>query len=260
MCKRFPRLQRPLPWCLVLPAVALGLGGWWLAPYPLSGRAFIYLTSQDSFPVEALNVAEVNQLRGKVFAYYEWGGYVDLRTNGTLQVFIDGRADTVFSDKTYLRYMRVLNQAKDWEKTLDESGADYFLWPKRLPGQTTALRDSGKWRTLYADHNATLLIRADLPKPQPWLPSEDSPWREVELGWHASNVRDFPKAERHFQRALELMPNLRPACERLANVQARSDRLAEAEATLDRCQKIFPDPARRKELLAIFRNRAEALP
>jgi hypothetical protein len=46
----------------------------------------------------------------------------------------------------------------------------------------------------------------------------------------------------------------------MANVQARSDRLAEAEATLDRCQRIFPDPARRKELLAIFRNRAEALP
>ena len=260
LARRWPRLQRPLPWRLALPAAALGLGVWWLAPYPLSSRAFFYLTSQDNFPVEALNVVEANKLSGRVFSFYEWGGYVDLRTNGTLQVFIDGRADTVFSDKTYLRYMRVLNQAKDWEKTLDESGADYFLWPKRLPGQTTALRDSGKWRTLYADHNATLLIRADLPKPQPWLPSEDSPWREVELGWHASNVRDFPKAERHFQRALELMPNLRPACERLANVQARSDRLAEAEATLDRCQKIFPDPARRKELLAIFRNRAEALP
>ena len=67
-------------------------------------------------------------------------------------------------------------------------------------------------------------------------------------------------AEQHFQRALDLMPNLRSACEWLANVQARSERLAEAEATLDRCQKSFPDPARRRELLTVFRSRAEAPP
>ena len=254
-----PRWQR-LPWRFVPPTTALGLGLWWLAPYPLSSQAFLYLTSEDNFPVEALNVAEANQLSGKVFSFYEWGGYVDLRTNGTLQVFIDGRADTVFPDPTYRRYLRVLNQAKDWEKTLDDSGADYFLWPKRLPGQATALRDSGKWRTLYADHVATLLMRADLPRPEPFQPSPDSAWREVELGWRATIAGDFPKAERHFQRALELKPNLRSACERLANTQARSERLAEAEATLDRCQKLFPDPARRKELLTVFRNRAEALP
>lgn len=256
---RLSRWQR-LPWRFVPPAAALGLGLWWLAPYPLSSQAFLYLTSQDNFPVEALNVAEVNQLTGKVFSFYEWGGYVDLRTNGTLQVFIDGRADTVFPDPTYRRYLRVLNQAKDWEKTLEDSGADYFLWPKRLSEHATALRDSGKWRTLYGDHVATLLMRADLPRPEPFRPSPDSAWREVELGWRATIAGDFAKAERHFQRALELMPNLRSACERLANAQARSERLAEAEATLDRCQRLFPDPARRKELLSVFRNRAEALP
>ena len=257
---RWPQLQRPLPWRLALPVAAFGLGAWWLAPYPLSSSAFFYLTWQDNFPVEALNVAEANKLTGRVFSFYEWGGYVDLRTNGTLQVFIDGRADTVFSHETDLCYLRVLYRAQDWEKTVDDSGADYFLWPKQLPGQTTALLDSGKWHPLYADHTATLLIRTEVRRPQPWLPSPDSPWREVELGWDASNFRNFPMAERHFRRALDLMPNLRPACERLAEVQARTDRLAEAVATFDRCQKIFPDPARRKELLPIFRNGAKALP
>ena len=52
-----------------------------------------------------------------------------------------------------------------------------------------------------------------------------------------------------------MMPNLRMACEWLANTRAKLDRLAEAEATLDRCQKLFPDPARRKELVTHFRNR-----
>jgi tetratricopeptide (TPR) repeat protein len=245
---------------LLLPVAAFGLGAWWLAPYPLSSRAFLYLTSLDSFPVEALNVAQANKLGGKVFAFYEWGGYVDLRTDGTLQVFIDGRADTVFDDQTYRRYTRVLGLAPGWEKIVDASGADYFLWPKRHPKQIEALRDSGKWRTLYADHVAALLIRADHPRPEPLLPSPDSAWRELALGWRASVTQDLPEAEKHFQRALELMPNLRAACERLANVQAKSDRLSEAESTLDRCQRLFPDPARRQQLLSVFRSRTEPPP
>ena len=256
----FPWLQRSPRWRLVPALAALGLGVTWLYPYPLSSRAFLYLTSQDNFPVEALNVAEANHLTGKVFSFYEWGGYVDLRTNGTLQVFIDGRADTVFSDQTYRRYTQVLGLSPGWEKIIENSGADYVLWPKHFRRHIEALRDSGQWRTLYADHVASLLIHADLPKPQPLLPSPDSAWRELALGWRAAGAKALPEAEQHFQRALDLMPNLRSACEWLANVQARSERLAEAEATLDRCQKSFPDPARRRELLTVFRSRAEAPP
>jgi hypothetical protein len=260
LSRRLPPLQRPGPWRLVLPVAALGLGLAWLWPYPLSSRAFLYLTSQDSFPVEAMNVVEANHLGGKVFAFYEWGGYVDLRTRGDLQVYIDGRADTVFDDQTYRRYTRVLGLAPGWEKIVDDSGADYFLWPKRHHRQIEALRASGQWRTLYADHVAALLIRADRPRPEPLLPSPDSAWRELTLGFRANGAKDLPEAEKHFQRALDLMPNLRMACEWLANVQARRERLVDAEATLVRCQRLFPDPARLKELLAVFRSRTEAPP
>jgi hypothetical protein len=232
----------------------------WLWPYPLSSRAFLYLTSQDSFPVEALNVAEVNQLRGKVFAYYEWGGYVDLRTDGGLQVFIDGRADTVFDDQTYRRYARVHNAAPGWEKVVDDSGADYFLWPRQHHKQIESMQKSGNWRTLYADRVAALLIRADLSSPVPLLPSPDSAWRALALGWRASAAKDWSGATAHFQHALDTMPNLRAACEWLANAQSHNDGMAAAQATLDRCQGLFPDRARRKELLAHFQNRSDGLP
>jgi hypothetical protein len=258
--QRWPGLaQRSWP-RFVLPGIALGLGVLWLWPYPLSSRAFLYLTSQDSFPVEALNVVEVNQLRGKVFAYYEWGGYVDLRTDGALQVFIDGRADTVFDDPTYRRYARVHNAAPGWERIVDDSGADYFLWPKQHGRQAELLRQSGQWRTLYADHVAALLIRADLPSPGPLQPSPDSAWRELTLGWRASAGKDWADAKAHFQHALELMPNLRAACEWLANAQSHADGIAAAGATLDRCQGLFPDRARREELLTHFQSRSDGVP
>jgi hypothetical protein len=257
---RLPRLERPLPWLLLPPALALLLGLLRLWPYPLGSHAFLYLTAQDSFPVEALNVAEANQLSGKVFSFYQWGGYVDLRTQGRLKVYIDGRADTVFDDQTYRRYVRVLNLGKGWQEIVAASGADYFLWPRRMREQLKALRKSGDWRTLYADHVAVLLVRKDSPAPESLAPSPASAWRELALGWRASASKDLPEAEQHFARALDMMPSLRSACEWLANTQARAERMVDAEATLDRCQKMFPNPARRDELLEILRNRVEPGP
>jgi hypothetical protein len=262
LAARLPYLQRPRSprWRLGPPLLAAALGVFWLWPYPLSSNAFLYLTAEDSFPVEALNVIEANQLSGKVFAFYEWGGYVNLRTHGRMQVYIDGRADTVFDDRIYRDYTRVLGMSRTWEAIVYDSGADYFLWPKRHNKQSDVLRRSGQWRQLYSDHIATLLVRTDREVPYTPKPSPDSPWRELALGRRASAAKNLPEAEQHFSRALEQMPNLRMACEWLANTQARAERLAEAEATLDRCQRMFPDRARRQELLDIFRSRAETTP
>jgi hypothetical protein len=254
-----PRLDRPRIWRFAAPLVAVIWSGLRLWPYPLSGNAFLYLTSLDSFPVEAMNLVEANHLEGKVFSLYNWGGYIELRTQGRLQVFIDGRAGTVFDAKTYRQYQRVASLHQGWEDIIGDSGADFVLWPRRDSKQIEQLLKSERWRPLYSDHVATLLLRADRPPPRPLLPTPDSPWRDLTLGWSDTHAHDYAAAEDHFQRALSRMPSLRPACEWLANAQAQSARLAEAEATLDRCQRMFPDRERRLQLLALFKTRSGGL-
>ena len=254
-----PWLDRPRVWQIALPVAAALWGGLRLAPFPLSRNAFLYLTNLDSFPVETMNFIETNHIEGKVFSLYNWGGYIDWRTEGRMQVFIDGRAGTVFDEKTYRQYLRVTGLRDGWEDVIEDSGTDFLLWPQRHPKQIERLRKSGRWRTLYSDHVAVLLARADRPPPGPLLPTTDSPWRDLTLGWSASSAHEYASAEGHFQRALHRMPNLRPACEWLANAQAQSGRLAQAEATVDRCQRMFPDSARRKQLLDIFHARSGEL-
>jgi hypothetical protein len=258
--RSLPRLDRSRAWLLAPPVVAVIWGGLRLLPYPLSSSAFLYLTSLDSFPVEAMNLVEANHIEGKVFTYYNWGGYVELRTEGRLQVFIDGRAGTVFDAKTYRQYQRVASLHNGWEDVVWDSGADFVLWPRRDPKQIEQLLKSERWHPLYSDHVATLLVREDHPPPRPLLPTPDSPWRDLTLGWSATHVHEYAEAEVHFQRALNRMPNLRPACEWLANAQSQSARLAEAEVTLDRCQRMFPDRGRRKQLLDLFKTRSGGLP
>src|SRR5262249_5195818 len=94
----------------LVPALgALVLAGVWLPPCSKPGAAFLQLSADYEFPVETLNFDNANGLSGNVFAYYSWGGYVDLRTQGRLKVFIDARAETVYADDTYADYMTVLD-------------------------------------------------------------------------------------------------------------------------------------------------------
>ena len=256
--RRLPRLDRPRVFAIALPVAAVLFGALRLAPFPLSRDAFLYLTALDSFPVEAMNLIEANHIEGKVFNLYNWGGYIDWRTEGRLQVFIDGRAGTAFDEKTYRKYLHVLGMYDGWEDVVWNSDADFVLWPQRSSKQIERLRSSGRWRPVYSDHVALLLARADRPQPQPLLPTPDSPWRDVALGWSTLRAHDYATSEGHFQRALQRMPNLRPACEWLADAQSEAGRPAEAEGTLDRCQRMFPDPERRQQLLDVFHKRAGA--
>ena len=248
LIQALPAMVRTASRSVAVPAVVLALGIVWLAPYPLrSSHAFHYLTSEFSFPVEALRFVEVNRLRGDVFALYNWGGYVHLRTAGALRVFIDGRADRVFAPETYRAYVRVLGRAPGWRDIVEGSGAQYVLWPRWLPAHTAELEGSGRWRVLYYDDTAVLLIGAAVPAPSTESPP-DSAYRQVALGTYAYESGALDVAETHFARALDLMPYLAPACEALARVLAKRGDAERARETARRCVAMFPDPDRRAAL------------
>jgi hypothetical protein len=239
-------------WRVAPPLAALACGAVWLFPYPKSAAAFHHLTAEDTFPVETCNFIEANQLSGRVFAYYNWGGYVHLRTMGRLQVYIDGRADTVFDSGTYTRYLQVLNLRDGWIDIIESSGAPYVLWPKSA--QPLALLRTGHWRLLYEDIVSVLLIRANWPPPRPLRETPDSPWRRLTQADEAVRAGRLPQAEEHLKQALKVMPHLSAACHSLARVQALQGRTQEAVKTEDRCQAIFPSSLQLSTLRSLLRR------
>jgi len=144
----------------IIPALATCLGAILLARHPLGPSAFRTMTQLDAFPEAACDFMERNRLSGNAFAYYNWGGYLHLRTGGRMKVYIDGRADTVFDRDTYLRYVAVLRRQTEWRAVLDESGADFVFWPTAQGAPMMAeLLAAGGWSVLYQDGIATLLRR-----------------------------------------------------------------------------------------------------
>jgi len=237
----------------LVPALgALALAAVWLAPYPKTSSAFHYLTADYEFPVDTLNFVNANALSGKVFAYYSWGGYVDLRTQGRLKVFIDARAETVYADDTYADYMTVLDQRPGWIDAIERSGADFVLWPRWRASEVLAsLLRTGRWRPLYQDSVSQLLVRATATLPDPLVASPESPYRQLSLGVTAWQQGQLEAARRHFEQALQADPDLQPACTTLAEVQLLGGDDTGATATAARCRARYPDHERDERLRAI---------
>jgi len=238
----------------IVPALgALLVTGVWQAPYPKNSTAFQYLTAEYEFPVETLNFVNANRLSGNVFAYYRWGGYVDLCTQGRLKVFIDGRAETVYADQTYLEYLTVLDRKPGWIDVIESSGADFVLWPRwEEKDVVTGLVHTGRWRPLYRDSVSQLLVRTTTTLPDPLVVSPESAYRQLSLGVTALLQQQLEGARRHLERALQIDPDLQQACTTLVEVLLLGGDVTGATATAARCTSRYPDHDRDERLRQIF--------
>ena len=214
-----------------------------MVPYNVQAAPnFHYLTAEYSYPVEMANFIEANGISGNVYALYNWGGYLHWRSDGELKVFIDGRADTLYDDQTYLQYLSVLGSREGWLEQLEASGADYVLWPHRRAdgqGKLNALLATGRWSPVYSDTVSWLLARTSAVLPDP-VPSPPGPWRDLSIGRLSAWAGNYEDAILYAQSVLEQMPWHKGACELLIESYRRLGENDKADQVLFECRTYFP--------------------
>jgi hypothetical protein len=241
LCLRKLRAEKVSP---ALAGVVLLYALFRLQGYPLqSGPAFHYLTAEYTYPVEMLNFMEANDITGNVYSLWNWGGYIHWRTDGGLKVYVDGRADTIFDDETYRRYLTVLASKPGWMALLEASGADYVLWPHTRGQGQAKLRElvaTGRWRPVYSDAVSWLLVRSATVPERQLQPSPPGPWRDLALAQNSARAGDVDKAIRYAAAVREVIPWQRDACNLLTGSYRGQGRQAEARQVLNECLGYFP--------------------
>ncbi|MFV8819444.1 hypothetical protein [Haliea sp. E17] len=224
--------------------LVLLFAAWRVLPYPVQAApAFHYLTAEYSYPADTVSFMQANHFKGNVFALYNWGGYLHLRTDGELKVFIDGRADTLYSAETYLQYVGILNNRPGWMQAIEATGADFILWPstqRNGQGMLQALVGSGKWRLLYQDAVSWLLVRSDRSLPPRLLPSPPSADRDLSAAMGYARRNDAAKSLEYAQKARQQEPWQKTACQLEINLLRHQQKSAEADAVLAECLASFP--------------------
>ena len=110
-----------------------------------------------SFPTRA-----VDQLRSapppeRVFAHYDWGGYVIWRLFPKNRVFVDGRAD-LYGDDLLRQFQAVMQLRPGWQQTLSTWDVQSVLIPTSSALAQGLLLDP-EWHRDYRDSQAVLFAR-----------------------------------------------------------------------------------------------------
>ena len=158
-----PLLQFPENWRprKTLPAVALLAAVALTVPW----KECFQFGVDPSFPERAVGFAAKAGLPGRLFNFYDWGGYLIWRLREA-PVFVDGRT---LDEKPSLEYERAL-----WSDNSDEVLDRYGIRTIILPGVSPSvgrifplilrLAQDPRWLPVYADETALVLCRdTDLP-------------------------------------------------------------------------------------------------
>jgi hypothetical protein len=145
-------LLRVLTFGLLIYATATGAADRWLPTQ----------FSRKHFPVAATDFVAreraAGRLRGNLFAHDQWGGYLIYRLYPDIRVFVDGRGD-MYAHGTVLDEMVAVTDVEPaWSEVLDRRRVEWILTPPNAPLSSMA-RASGRWRIVYGDSTAQVLVR-----------------------------------------------------------------------------------------------------
>ncbi len=113
-------------------------------------------TEQASYPMDAVEFIQRENLSGPMFNLYEWGGYLIWRMYPERRVFIDGRADVYGS--LIQDYLATFRAAPTWRTTLERYGVRWVLVPTDAP-LAALLNGNSSWRQVYQDSQAVVFVR-----------------------------------------------------------------------------------------------------
>jgi hypothetical protein len=121
--------------------------------------------SADHFPVRAADFIIAKDLRGNMYNYYSWGGYLIWRLAPERRVFLDGRninPDIMWAGTT-IDYDLRLGGVSPWKTLFEKYDIAYAVAPLELRGKPVPLvsnlsRDP-EWAAVFIDENSVIFTR-----------------------------------------------------------------------------------------------------
>jgi len=121
--------------------------------------------ASSTFPEsEAMEFVRHRQLGGRMVTFFDWGQYAIWHKPGALRVSMDGRRETVYSDRNVDLHLDMYLGMEEGLAYLDALHADYVWVPKDLPLASSLLK-SPKWTPAYRGGRSIIFGRSSLLPP-----------------------------------------------------------------------------------------------
>jgi hypothetical protein len=133
----------------------------WFVSHPGRSRALHADFDPSRFPTDATTFLSDNGLVPSVrlYASWQWGGYLIYRLWPSVRVFDDGRTD-FYGPPFVLEELRVWEVRPDWTEILARYGVNAALVPVDS-ALGTVLRERADWKLVYADRVALMFMKIE---------------------------------------------------------------------------------------------------
>lgn len=145
------RSPRFAPLLLLLTAALVALSIPWLRGPRIEAAA-------QEFPARAVGVLRESGVGGNLAVHFDWGEYAIWHLAPALEVSVDGRRETVYSEEIYQANIQFIFGVGDWDRLLDDHPTDLVLIPRHLPVYNL-LRLKPGWSPAYEDDVAAIFAR-----------------------------------------------------------------------------------------------------
>lgn len=154
----FPERRPMVPWVrpfffgvVILMMAALALVRWTELGKRQNAR------EAKEFPQQALAFLQSGHYPGRVFAYYDWGGYTIWKLYPQYRVFVDGRAD-LYGDNILRQFTTAVQLHTGWKEVLDNWNVGTVLVPPSSALAQALLLDTD-WQTVFSDPRSIIFVR-----------------------------------------------------------------------------------------------------
>jgi hypothetical protein len=118
------------------------------------------------YPISAVRFIKDNHIKGPMYNYYTWGGFLIWTVYPEYKVFIDGRA---IDNNISKMADGILKSASGWQTELDKYGINFIIIPVvfresgHIIPMASSLAYEGKWKLIYLRNNSAIFVR-DVPQ------------------------------------------------------------------------------------------------
>jgi len=196
-------------------------------------------TESQLYPRAALRYLRALDPGPRLLNHYNWGGYVMLHAP-EFKVLIDGRANTLYDEKTYLDYLAISAGGDGLSSRLAQYPVDAALIPVGSSRLAEALASPRfGWRIVYSDSIATVLLppgsaRLAQPLPRPADVLGDDPDWLLARAQAAANEGRLDETRALIESAIARDPLLVRAYGQLAMLCAHEQNPAGIAAAIER--------------------------
>jgi tetratricopeptide (TPR) repeat protein len=185
----------------------------------------------------------------RVLNYYNWGGYMFLHAPG-VRAFIDGRANTLYDDRIYVDYVKMIRAGPGHRALLARYGIELVFLPVQSALTRALSSQPDAWKLIYWDRVAAILVPPGSPLLRRTPPdaielAAGHPDIEIPLSMQAARRGDHDAAIAGLEAVIERDPLIPDAYGELAGIHARRGDLDAAHGVIERGLEAVPREAHR---------------